>query len=373
MVSMNVVESTPHATNCREHRILFLFSGAANRKRIVGEIARGENADTALRGANHIAGAEFIDVEATVRGMVPTWFYHLLPWQARSIVLYPRMFAYDVIIAQDDLLLGYLVSLTARFLHKKTRWFCIVVNSSVLIRRHTAHLMRLFMLKTFWKSYTRIICLSREQLEDLARIGISRERLVFVPFGIDADFYAPVDNSHEEDFILSVGRDLGRDYPTLLEAAKRSNHPFVIVAARKNLSADTPLPPNVSMRYDLPLTEVRDLYARAKMVVVVSKEEDAPEGSDCSGQTVILDAMAAGKVVIATERSWMRDYFTPDKELVIVAPHDPATLAAAIERLWSDVQERVRMAAAGRAKVQGHYTTKTFAAALQDIVIPSPQ
>ncbi len=348
-------------------RILFLFSGAANRRRILEEVAHGENANTALRGANHIEGAEFIDIEATVRSMVPAWFYRLLPWQARSIVLYPRMFAYDAIIAQDDLLLGYLVSLTARFLRKKTRWFCIVVNSSVLIRRHAAHPVRLFMLKTFWKSYARIVCLSREQLEDLARIGIPRERLVFVPFGIDADFYASVDNSHEEDFILSVGRDLGRDYSTLLEAAKRSNHPFVIVAARKNLSEDTPLPPNVSVRYDLPLTEVRDLYARAKMVVVVSKEEDAPEGSDCSGQTVILDAMAAGKAVIATERSWMKDYFSPGTELLVVPSHDSEALVAAIERLWSDAQERMRMAAAGRAKVQERYTTQVFAGALEHL------
>ncbi len=354
-------------------RILFLFSGAANRQRIMEEAARGENADTALRGANHIAGAEFIDVEATVRGMVPAWFYRLLPWQARSIVLYPRMFVYDVIIAQDDLLLGYFVSMSARLLRKKTRWFCIVVNSSVLIRRHAAHSVRLFMLKTFWRSYSRIICLSHEQLDDLARIGIPREQLVFVPFGVDADFYAAAEEAHEEDFILSVGRDLGRDYPTLLETAKRSNRTFVIVAAHKNLSADTLLPPNVSVRYDLSLTEVRALYSRAKMVVIVSKDAVVPEGSDCSGQTVILDAMAAGKAVIATERSWIRDYFTPGKELVVVAPHDPDALASAIDRLDGDAQERARVASSGRAKVRQAYTTKAFAAALQNLVIPSPQ
>ncbi len=346
-------------------RILFLFSGAANRQRIMEEVARGANADTALRGANHIAGAEFIDVEATVRSMVPSWLYRLLPWQARSIVLYPRMFAYDAIIAQDDLLLGYFVSLGARLLRKNTRWFCIVVNSSVLIRRHAAHPARLFMLKTFWRSYSRIICLSHEQLDDLARIGIPRERLVFVPFGIDADFYAAAEEAHEENFILSVGRDLGRDYPTLLETAKRSVHTFVIVAAHKNLSADTPLPPNVSVRYDLSLTEVRDLYAHAKMVVIVSKDASVPEGSDCSGQTVILDAMAAGKAVIATDRPWIRDYFTPGKELTVVAPNDPDALASAIDRLGEDARERARMAASGRAKVRQAYTTKAFANALE--------
>lgn len=353
-------------------KILFLFSGAANRRHILGETVRGENADTALRGANYISEAEFIDVEETVRSMVPAWFYRLLPWQARSIVLYPRMFVYDVIIAQDDLLLGYFISLSARLLRKKTRWFCIVVNSSVLIRRHAAHPVRLFMLKTFWRSYARIICLSHKQIEDLVRIGVPRERLVFIPFGIDVDFYASANSAREEDFIVSVGRDPGRDYPTLLEMTKRSKYKLVIVAAHKNLPTDTPLPPNVSVRYDLSLTEIRHLYARAKMVVVASKNEDIPEGSDCSGQTVILDAMAAGKAVVATERSWIKDYFTPGDELAVVPPHDPDALAAAIEHLWNNAQERLRMMLAGRAKVRKTYTTKMFAAALQDIVIPSP-
>lgn len=349
-------------------RTLFLFSGAANRQRIVEEIACGENADTALRGANHIPEAEFIDVEATVRGMVPAWLYRLLPWQARSVVLYPRMFAYDAVIAQDDLLLGYLVTMSARFFRTKTRWFCIVVNSSVLIRRHATHPLRLFALKSFWKSYARIICLSNEQLEDLVQIGIPREQLVFVPFGIDTDFYSTTEVANGGDYILSVGRDLGRDYQTLLEAAKRSTHPFIIVAAYKNLLQDTPLPVNVTVRYDLTLTEVRELYVRARMVVIASKELDALEGSDCSGQTVILDAMAAGRAVVTTERSWLKDYFTLGEDLVAVPSHDPESLAIEIERLWDSRADRERIAIAGRTRVQKNYTTKLFAEALKRVI-----
>lgn len=210
--------------------------------------------------------------------------------------------------------------------------------------------------------------MSHEQIEDFARIGVPRECLFFVPFGVDVDFYASVGDSDEEEFVVSVGRDLGRDYGTLLEAAKESDHPFVIVAAHKNLPGDMPLPPNVTVRHNLPLAEVRDLYARARVVVIASKDAEVSEGTDCSGQTVILDALAAGRPVVATERPWIKEYFTPSEELLVVPPHNPRALAAAIELLWQDRGEREHLAHAGRAKVRVAYTTKTLAMALERVV-----
>jgi hypothetical protein len=55
------------------------------------------------------------------------------------------------------------------------------------------------------------------------------------------------------------------------------------------------IPANVSVLYNRSYAEIRDLYARAQLVVIVSKDEQVADGSDCSGQTVILDALAAGR------------------------------------------------------------------------------
>ncbi|HQU07452.1 MAG: hypothetical protein B7X04_00570 [Parcubacteria group bacterium 21-54-25] len=347
----------------KDARILFLFSGAANRRCIIEKISRGEDADTALRGLNYIDGAEYLDVEETVRSMLPAWVYRLLPWQMRSVVLFGRVRHYDVVFAQDDPVLGCLLSRLTR-----TRWVHIAINSSTLMRRHAKHPLRLALLKTFWRSFFRIVCISRAQLEDFAHRGISHKRLIFVPFGIDADFYANMDKSREESLILSVGRDLGRDYSTLIEAVKKSDRQFLIVTAHKNLPKETRLPSNVSVRYSLPLIQLRDLYARARLVVVASKDEREPVGSDCSGQTVILDAMAAGRPVIATDRAWIHDYFTVGKEILIVPPSDPKALTAAIERLWRDDALRESLARAGQKKVREKYTTRTFARALAMLI-----
>ncbi len=334
-------------------RTLFIFP--SSREEVLSGVQAGQAADTPLRGMNHIAGAEHLTIA---------------PQSLRAAVLIPRLLRYDRIVAQDNLLLGYAVSVCARVCRLKTRWFYVAMTSSTLMRRHTLHPVRLFLLKMFWRSYARIICISSEQLEDFAQLGIPRTNLAFVPFGVDAQFFQPASISREEDVIASVGRDPGRDYGTLFKAAERVNRAFVVVAGHKNIPHGMPVPANVSVLYNLDIAEIRDLYARARLVVVASKDASQPDGSDCSGQTVVLDALAAGKAVIATHRSWIADYFVPGQDLVVVEPNDPEALARAIEALLNDEEKRKQLAASGHAKVTARYTTKTFADALTTLMDP---
>jgi len=332
-------------------RVVFLFTNP--REEVISRIRAGRDADTSLWGFNHIPHAEYLVASPT-----SLW----------SLRLVPRLLSYDFIVAQDCFLLGYIVSFCARIFRRRTRWLYVTVTSSTLIRRHRAHPMRLFLLKKFWASYARIICISSEQREDLIQLGIARERLVFIPFGVDANFFQPTDTSSEDDLVMSVGRDAGRDYATLFGAAERTNHKFVIVAGRSNIPADRQIPPNVTVLYNRSLFEIRDLYARAKLAAVASKSVNVPDGSDCSGQTAILDALAAGKAVIATRRPWITDYFVPNEDLVVVEPNDPETLARAIDSLSTDTEKRKLLSASGHTKVAKNYTTTIFANALYSLM-----
>ncbi len=329
-------------------RIAFLFTN--DRRGIVEQAKKGDDADTALRGANHVAGAALFSVDTSRHALLA------------------KLLSYDSVVISDNLVLGWIVATLSRIMRAHTRVVYVAMNSSTLLRRHAHHPVRRALLTMFWKSYARVVCLSQSQLEDFAKAGIPRERLVFIPFGIDADFFASGANVQEGEYVMSVGRDAARDWPLLLEAAKQSQYPFVIITTYKSLPADTRLPPNVSVRYNLSAREVRDLYSRARLVVVPSKSDSSPEGSDCSGQTALLDAMAAGNPVVATERSWIRDYLVPDEDLVVVPAQDPTALAHVIDALWQDAALRTRLGSAGRAKVQARYTTKTFASALQKLI-----
>lgn len=332
-------------------KIAFLFTNS--REELISRVRIGQDADTALRGMNYIPGAEYFTV---------------FPKSIQSLLFIQRLLRYDFIVAQDNLLLGYIVSLCASVFRLKTRWLYVAMTTSTLMRRHADHPVRLFLFKKFWLSYARILCISSEQIEDLVRFGIPRDRLVFVPFGVDTRFFQPADASLEEDLIVSVGRDAGRDYATLFKAAERMNYKFTVVAGHKNIPSGMKIPANVSVLYDRSYTEIRDLYKRARLVVIASKDKNIPDGSDCSGQTVILEALAAGKAVIATNRPWIADYFVPVQDLVVIHPNDPQALARAIDLLYNDANKRKRLAESGRAKTVALFTTKTFAETLLKIM-----
>lgn len=333
-------------------RVAFLFT--SSRDDTVSRVKSGEGSDTPLYGLNYIPYADYLTV-GSVSGVMKL---------VRTVGIIPHLLRYDFVIAQDNLVLGYIVSICARMLHRETRWFYIAMNSSMIMRRHSVHFVRMFLLKKFWSSYARILCLSSEQIEDFVRFGISRDILTFVPFGVDADFFKSSVVSGEESFIVSVGRDAGRDYSTLFEVAKYTDHTFIIVASQKNIAPNMQIPANVTVLYDRSIAEVRDLYARARLAVVVSKDARIPEGSDCSGQTAVLDALSARKAVIVTRRAWITDYFVPGQDLLVVEPNDPKSLAHAINSLSSDAEKRERLAASGHKKVLAYYTTKRFADAL---------
>ncbi len=332
-------------------KVAFIFTNS--REATIHNLQTGQVADTSLYGLNHLTGADHFTIP---------------PKSMRALLFLPRLLRYDFVIAQDNLLLGYIVSWCAYIFRLRTKWFYIAINSSTLMKRHAKRPFYLFLLKNLWASYARIICLSFEQLHDFVKLGISKKHLVSLPFGVDASFFQTTSLDPEENLIVSVGRDAGRDYATLFKAASQVPYQFIVVASPKNIPPETFIPSNVRILYNKSLVEIRDLYRKAKLVVVVSKNAEVPEGSDCSGQTVILDALAAGKTVIATHRSWIADYFTPGKDLVIVKPNDSEALIREINALWRDSQKCKQLAVSGQEKVIANYTTKNFAKSLLELM-----
>jgi glycosyltransferase involved in cell wall biosynthesis len=96
------------------------------------------------------------------------------------------------------------------------------------------------------------------------------------------------------------------------------------------------VPPNVEVRLGVTFAELRDLYARASAVVISVHPDGYPHGSDCSGQTVLLDAMAMGCPVVISERAWVHEYVTDGDAALVVPPRDPEALRSAIEKLVHD-------------------------------------
>jgi phosphatidyl-myo-inositol alpha-mannosyltransferase len=67
---------------------------------------------------------------------------------------------------------------------------------------------------------------------------------------------------------------------------------------------------------------------------------------------VLLEAMAAGAPIVASDIHGYKGVVRRDREGLLVPPHEPKELAIAIGRLLDDAALRVKMSAAGRARAE---------------------
>ncbi|MFP4636033.1 MAG: glycosyltransferase, partial [Nitriliruptoraceae bacterium] len=80
---------------------------------------------------------------------------------------------------------------------------------------------------------------------------------------------------------------------------------------------------------------------------------------------VLLEAMAAGAAVVASDLPGYRSVVTDGRDGRLVPPGDPTALAEAVARLLDDPARRQRLAAAGRRQAAAH-DWSVVAAALRE-------
>ncbi|GAB4460764.1 MAG: glycosyltransferase family 4 protein [Armatimonadaceae bacterium] len=174
-------------------------------------------------------------------------------------------------------------------------------------------------------------------------LGIDEKRLSLIAFHADTRFYRPMPNIPvNENQICSAGLEW-RDYPTLIEAVRDMPDLSVKLAAaspwskHRNETENRELPSHVSARrYEY--NELRELYAGSSFVVVPLYENDFQ-----AGVTTILEAMAMGKAVIATQTTGQTDVIVDGENGLTVAPGDVTGWRDAIQRLRHDAALRERL------------------------------
>lgn len=196
------------------------------------------------------------------------------------------------------------------------------------------------------------LCIRRGDIPVLRRrFGVSPEKCHFTYFPANL---APEDYpTSEGDYVYSGGW-AHRDWPTLVEAM--SLLPFRAVLS---IGVPVSIPEDVRDRVTvLPMQTPdggRKLMAAAALVVLSLADTELP-----SGPLVLLDAMAAGKAVVATNVNGTRDYVEDGKTGLLVTPADPPAMAAAIDSLMTDGDARRSIGAAARRDAVARFSTDRF-------------
>jgi len=105
---------------------------------------------------------------------------------------------------------------------------------------------------------------------------------------------------------------------------------------------------------------VGEHYARADVFCLASFMEGLP--------TVLMEAMAAGVPVVATNAMGTAELVRDDSTGLLVAPARADELAAALERLLGDAELRARLAEAGRAVVEAEHDVHVSAQRLSGVL-----
>ena len=192
---------------------------------------------------------------------------------------------------------------------------------------------------------TIIVCASSALRDDLRSLGARDVRVLPSGVAMPDDVGDPDEPPH----ILYVGR-LSEEKGVRDLAAAASELPLVVVG-------DGPLrdlvPSSVGF---VSRDELRGYFQRAAIVCVPSRREGY-------GFTA-REAMAYGRAVVTTGVGGLGDAVQDDVTGVVVAPHDPAALRAALELLLGNRRLRVRLGAAARAKARTEFAWPAATSAL---------
>lgn len=213
------------------------------------------------------------------------------------------------------------------------------------------------------RGITRILMHSRRQVDVAQReLRLAPASLAFLPYFADPDFWAPRGGG-EEDLVATAGRE-HRDYATLAGAC--FDLPLrVAVAAGSFHSPRAPwLPPkrwpaNFELLQLLSRIALRDLFARARVVVVPVLNTDFQ-----AGVTTLLEAMAMGKAVVVTATDGQRDIVEDGETGILVPPGAVREMRDAVRRLWANPRERARLGSNARAAVQSRFSLGAYASAV---------
>ena len=258
----------------------------------------------------------------------------------------------------------------------------IALWQSLFFMRRPRHVMLMFIMRekttslpsrlkyalmTFmFRSVYRVICSSRSEGEYYREMfGWDASKVQFVPLPTSPECVEDNDARLDEDYVIAAGR-VFRDYPTAIEAVKDTPFKLIIVGG-EGVSREFGDGGQIQVLEEIPQEHFMRLVRRAAAVIVPLKDKRIS-----TGQTVICQAMAMGKLVIATRTAGTEDYIDHMVDGVLVPPGDVDELRRAIRAAGDESLRREIGANARNRMARGHMPHHYSAGIRRAVLQPIP-
>ncbi len=212
----------------------------------------------------------------------------------------------------------------------------------------------------------RVVSMVEANGAELTRVfGVEAKRTVFLPMAVDSDFLGRACAEAEEDFVLAVGTNDGKDFETLLEALPLGRRLVVVTDPynAQKVRRHWCFGGSVEVLEAVSAESLRELYRKAAAIVIPLA--DTPHGS---GHTVLLETMAMGKIVIVTASRSMRDYINPGGTVLSVPVGSVSALRGALEEALQQSERFREMRERAAAQVRSKFDVRHFGAGLDRII-----
>lgn len=207
---------------------------------------------------------------------------------------------------------------------------------------HWRSRLKYSVMRFIFASVHRVVVSSGAEVQHYARdFDWPEDTLAFVPLMVPARLLNA--ETREANYVIAAGRSF-RDYPTLLAAIEGTGLKLVLVGGT-GTAARWPQRDWLTVYEDIPESQLEDLVAAAQAVVVPLEERKIS-----IGQSVIVQAMALGKPVIATAIPATLDYIDDMQTGILVPPGNVVAMRQALEAI-KDPNLRKRLGCAARVAI----------------------
>lgn len=204
--------------------------------------------------------------------------------------------------------------------------------------------------------YDGFMMLTSSQVGHLRDNEKVRGEIAKVLHSVNEMLYLP-DAAEPGEYVLAVGDDISRDYPTLFKAAEQIPGRVVMKTHWRPEGDAAAVPERVSFVSErLPGEKFRDLYAHAEVVVLPMHDV-----KHAGGITAVLEAMAMGKPLVVTDTTLAADFVINEVNALVVPVGDPDAMAAAVTRLQGDEALRRTLGENARRHIDKHLSARLVA------------
>lgn len=238
-----------------------------------------------------------------------------------------------------------------------------LLNTTIIERKNPLlETLRRWFLSLSFKKVNHISFLSSAYMHLIQeRFNLSKTQIVHlrqpITFKTNPDYSGFKPNS----YLYSVGLSY-RDFPTLMEAAKKSSKQFVLATTDAFLKGLT-IPNNVTVYRNAFGNAAEELMKQSAAVIFPLERISSP-----AGETTLVSAMFYGKPVITTKTIITQEYITHGLNGFLVSWKDPIAIVDAINVIFSDPAKADAIGRRARQSVLNNHTMDIYSRKIIDII-----